>query len=231
MTLTRRHFSLLAAAGLAAPLVQGSTAHAQMGSELMVPGPLGERSIGDPAAPVTIVEYASMTCTHCASFHTETLPQLKENYLDTGKARLILREFPLDPRAMAAFMLAHCAAGYEPGMDMAALSDMDAEASTARDERYFAVVDALFQRQRQWAFTERPVDVLLDMSRQIGLSEEAFNACLSDQALLDAVNTVKERGETEFGVEATPTFFINGEELRGARDYETMAALIDGAAR
>ena len=228
MTLNRRQFAMLAAAGAALPLSAGR-AGAQMGSQLMVPGPLGERGIGAVDAPVTIVEYASMTCTHCASFHTDTYPRLKAEYLDTGKARLVLREFPLDPLAMAAFMVAHCAAGYEPGMDVATLSAMDAEAMTARDTRYFAVVDALFARQRQWAFTERPLDALLDMSRQIGLSQDAFNACLSDQALLDAITAVKERGET-LGVEATPTFFVNGEVVRGARDYETMAQLIDDAA-
>ncbi|MEM7500282.1 MAG: DsbA family protein [Pseudomonadota bacterium] len=230
MTLTRRHFAALTAAAAsltAAPALTGK-AWAQMGSELMVPGPLGERAAGAADAPVTIIEYASMTCGHCAAFHNDTYPALKEAYVDTGKARIVMREFPLDPLAMAAFMLAHCAAGYEPGMDFATLASMEGEEAATRDTRYFAVVDALFKRQRQWAFTERPLDALLDMARQIGVSEEKFNACLRDQALLDAITEVKDRGEA-LGVSATPTFYINGEEVRGARNFDEMAKLIDDA--
>ncbi len=226
MTLTRRHFAALLAASTAS--LAASPALAQMGSQLMVAGPLGERAVGSPDAPVTIVEYASMTCGHCASFHTDTYPELKEAYIETGKARLLMREFPLDPLAMAAFMLAHCAAGYEPGMDVATLAAMEGDEAMKRDQRYFAVVDALFKRQRQWAFTERPLDALLDMSRQIGVSEEKFNACLRDQALLDAITDVKDRGDA-LGVAATPTFYINGEEVRGARSFDEMAKLIDDA--
>ncbi len=226
MTLTRRHFAALLAAGTAG--LAASPGFAQMGSQLMVAGPLGERAVGSPDAPVTIVEYASMTCGHCASFHTDTYPELKAAYIETGKARLLMREFPLDPLAMAAFMLAHCASGYEPGMDIATLAAMEGEEAETRDQRYFTVVDALFKRQRQWAFTERPLDALLDMSRQIGVPEEKFNACLRDQALLDAITDVKDRGDA-LGVAATPTFYINGEEVRGARSFDEMAKLIDDA--
>lgn len=227
MSLTRRSFASLALAAAAAPVFTGA-ARAQAG-RIMVAGPLGDRVEGDLSAPVTIVEYASMTCGHCANFHTQVHGPLKENYLETGKAALVFREFPLDPLAMAASMMAHCAGGYEPGMEFAALADMSADEKAAADARYFAVVGALFERQRAWAFTERPLDALRDMGRQIGLSEEAFNACLRDQALLDAINAVKTRGE-ELGVSSTPTFFINGEEVRGARSYEEMSAIIDAAA-
>src|SRR5690606_31840101 len=138
-------------------------------------------------APVTIVEYASMTCPHCAHFHETTLPAIKEKYIDTGKARLIFREFPFDPRAEAAFMLARCS-----------------------DDNYFAMVDVLFRQQRNWASVEDARSALLQISKLAGFSQESFEACLTDQKLLEDVRAVRTRGAEDFGVDATPTFFING---------------------
>ena len=145
-----------------------------------------------------------MTCGHCANFHNNTLPAIKENYIDTGKARMIMREFPFDPRAEAGFMLARCA-----------------------DTKYFAMVDVLFKQQQAWAGVENAREALLQISKLAGFSQESFEACLTDQKLLDDVRAVRARGASEFGVDATPTFFINGNKYSGALTVAEMSAIID----
>ena len=174
-------------------------------AELLKPGALPDQSIGKADAPVTIVEYASMTCPHCAHFHKTTLPELKTKYIDTGKARLILREFPFDPRAEAGFMLARCS-----------------------KDNYYAMVDVLFRQQESWAGVPNAKDALLQISKLAGFTQESFEACLTDQKLLDDVRSVQKRGATEFKVDSTPTFFINGKTYKGALTIEEMSAIIDG---
>lgn len=172
---------------------------------LMAPGALPDVVIGDPKASVTIVEYASMTCSHCADFHEKTLPTLKKDYLDTGKAKLILREFPFDPRAVAAFMLARCApAG-----------------------KRTAMVDVLFSQQGTWARAENASQALLEISKLAGFTQDSFTACLGDKDLQRKVVETQARGEKEFGVAATPTFFVNGARYAGALTAAEMAAIID----
>lgn len=173
-----------------------SPARAQGGPPpgLLEAGPLGDRALGSPDAPVTIIEYASMTCSHCATFHMQTYPVLKERYIDTGKVRYILREFPLDPLAAGAIMLAHCAG----------------------DEKFFDLVDTLFQQQKDWAFVQSPIPPLFNIARQAGFNEQSFERCLSDQKLLDGIEDVRRRAQQNFGVNSTPTFFINGKLMRGA---------------
>ncbi|GJE60360.1 DsbA family protein [Methylobacterium trifolii] len=171
---------------------------------LMQPGPLGDVWLGPKDAKVTIIEYASMTCSHCAAFHRTTWPALKERYVDTGKVRFTLREFPLDPLATAAFMLARC--------------DGDA--------KYYPITDLLFDQQQAWAFQPKPVDALEQMLRQAGFSKEKFEACLKDQKIYAAVNGVKQRGMDTFKVDSTPTFFINGERYKGEMTIEGMEAVI-----
>ena len=173
-------------------------------AKLLEEGALPEMVLGNADAPVTIVEYASMTCGHCANFHRNTLPEIKTNYIDTGKARLIMREFPFDPRAEAGFMLARCA-----------------------DDKYFAMVDVLFQQHSSWVSVENAREALLQISRLAGFSQESFEACLTNQELLDDVRAVRERGATDFGVDATPTFFINGNKYSGALTVAEMSAIID----
>ena len=162
-------------------------------AELMQPGPLGEMSLGDEKAPVTIIEYASMTCPHCANFHETTFLELKKKYIDTGKVRFIFREFPLDQLAAAAFMLARCG-----GKD-----------------RYFPMIETLFQQQRTWA-VPRPLQPLLAISKQAGFTEASFNECLKNQQILDGIEEVRQRGAQKFNVQSTPTFFVNGKLLRGS---------------
>ncbi|GJD56100.1 DsbA family protein [Methylobacterium dankookense] len=171
---------------------------------LLQPGPLGDVWLGPADAKVTIIEYASMTCSHCAAFHRTTWPALKERYVDTGKVRFTLREFPLDPLATAAFMLARC--------------DGDA--------KYYPITDLLFDQQAAWAFQQKPVDALEQMLRQAGYSKEKFEACLKDEKLYAGVNAVKQRGLDTFKVDSTPTFFINGERYKGEMTVEGMEKVI-----
>jgi protein-disulfide isomerase len=180
--------------------VTGSGGETVSIDELMVAGPLGERSLGNPAAKVTVVEYASMTCSHCAAFHEETFTPFKEKYVDTGKVRFILREYPLDALATSAFMLARC----------------------VPEDRYFAIVDILFHQQRNWAFVDDPATALFNVVKQAGFTQESFRACLTNQKILDGVNAVKDRGSSEFGVGSTPTFFINGKKMSGELSLEDM---------
>jgi protein-disulfide isomerase len=195
MITRRRALQLLGSVAASAVLATSFPAFAQTVSpqDLAQAGPLGDVVQGPADAKVTIIEYASLTCSHCGAFHRDTYPELKKRYIDTGKVRFILREFPLDPLATAGFMLARC----------------DGE------QKYYPIVDMLFQQQRAWAYTEKPLDALRQMMRQAGFSQEKFDSCLRDQKLYDAVNAVKNRGVETFKVDSTPTFFINGQRYPG----------------
>jgi protein-disulfide isomerase len=174
--------------------------------KLYAPQALPDIVQGKADAPVTIVEYASMTCPHCARFHSETYPALLSKYIDTGKARFILREFPLDPRAAAAFMLARCAG--------------DGDKRTG-------VIDLLFNSQQTWAESDKPLDTLADLMRQTGMSAKDFDACLNNQKLYNDV--IKERDDAgkDFSIEATPTFFINGVKYSGELSIDALSKIID----
>jgi len=184
-----------------APQPQGTVDMAK----LLQPGALPDEVMGKEDAPVTIVEYASMTCSHCAHFANTTFPELKIKYIDTGKVRYILREFPFDPRAEAAFMLARCS-----------------------KDNYFPMVEVLFKQQENWAPVPDAKTALLQIAKLAGFSQESFEACLTNQKLLDDVRAVQRRGAEEFGVDSTPTFFINGKMYKGAMSIEEMSAIIDG---
>lgn len=181
-------------------------AAATAGDELMVAGPLGEQGLGDPNAPNIVIEYASMTCPHCQRFHSDVYPQLKAKYIDTGKAYFIFREYPLDPLATSASMVARC----------------------APSDRYFPIIDLLFDRQSDWAFVQDPKTALLNLVKQAGFSEESFNACLTNQEILDGVNWVQNRGRERFGIESTPTFFFNGEKRSGEQSLEEIDSILGG---
>ena len=200
---TRRAF--LEAAGLAAgALALPGAARAQAtGSvpvaDLMAEGALPDVWQGAKDAPVTIIEYASMTCSHCAHFHEATYPTLKSKYIDTGKVRFTLREFPFDPIAVAGFMVARCAG----------------------DKRE-AMIGLLFSQQKNWAFSDKPLQGLTALVKQTGMSQEKFDACLQDKALYANVNQVFEKASKQFKVDSTPTFFINGKKVSGALSPEEM---------
>ncbi len=174
--------------------------------QIMQPGDLPELTLGSKEAKVTIVEYASATCGHCARFHENVLPKLKEKYIDTGKVRLILREFPLDNLAAAASMLARCAGG----------------------DKSVPLIDVLFKKQRDWAFAEgSPIPKLFEIAKQAGFTQEKFDACLKDQKLLEKILKTRERASKVFGVSSTPTFFINGKRLKGGQTLKSFEDIID----
>ena len=212
MAMTHPRFSrraaLLAGAGAAAAVAFPAAAQkAASGTvsvvELMAPGALPDIVQGKADASVTIVEYASMTCSHCAAFHHEVFPQLKRNYVDAGKVKFILREFPLDPLATAAFMLAR-----------------------VLDDKRDAAVDLLFAQQRNWAFVDKPLDGLANVLKQAGLGQEKFEATLKDTQLQSNIVAVRDRAAEKFSVNSTPTFFINGEKYTGEITYSDFEKII-----
>jgi protein-disulfide isomerase len=205
--ITRREF----VAGASVLVLTGSAllhaplpALAQTQEELMRPGPLPELSIGKEDAPVTIIEYASMTCPHCASFHKTTYPALKTKYVDTGKVRFIFREFPLDEIAVAASMLARCAGG----------------------DKAMAMIEVLFNSQDTWA-VRQPIPPLMQIARQAGFTQKTFEECLANQKLYNDIVAIRERGSKEFKVQSTPTLFINGKMQRGGVSIEELDKIIE----
>jgi protein-disulfide isomerase len=204
VTLSRRH--LLAGIGTAALIASMGSAQAQDVNlvELYKGTPLPDKVLGSETAPVTIVEYASVTCPHCASFHQQTYPALKSKYIDTGKVKLIFREFPTQPApvAIAGFMLARCA-----------------------DDKYYPMLDAIFSQQQSWA--QDPYNGFLRIARQAGFTQEKFEACLKDQKLAEQIQGVAQRGNEQFKVESTPTFFINGKKYVGALSIAELEKIIE----
>lgn len=173
---------------------------------LMEPGPLEDIVMGDPKAENVIIEYASMTCPHCAHFYTEVFPEVKKKYIDTGKARFIFREFPLDGLAVAASMLARCSG----------------------DDRFYPMVDGLFETQATWAVPGADGKEKLKLiAKQAGFSEESFDKCLGDKELFDKIVAVRKKAHEEYKVDATPSFFVNGKRLSGI-GIEYFDAAIEG---
>jgi protein-disulfide isomerase len=166
---------------------------------------LGETAIGDAAAPVTIIEYSSLTCPHCAAFHNDVLPELKQRYIDTGKVRLVLRDFPLDESALKAAVIAHCAG----------------------PERQPQFVEVFFAQQQNWARARDPIAALKQLARLGGLGEAEIDACLADKDLESAVLQARLDGQQQFDIKSTPTFIIDGKVHTGNQTAEAFAAVID----
>jgi protein-disulfide isomerase len=171
-------------------------------SALLAPGPLGDMIQGSETAPVTIVEYASLTCPHCREFAVKTFPELKKRYIDTGKVRFIFREFALNDVDLLAIVTVRC----------------------APKDRYYALVETLFDKQDVWA-VNNPVQPLLRIAKQAGFTDESFKACASNQQIIEGVKAQRETG-TKLGVNSTPTFFINGEKHVGGMPIEEVEKLI-----
>ncbi|EKV32590.1 Periplasmic thiol disulfide interchange protein DsbA [Caenispirillum salinarum AK4] len=150
-----------------------------------------ERVMGDPDAPVTILEYSSLTCGHCANFHADVLPEVKEKYIETGKAKLVFRDFPLDPLAAAAALVARC----------------------VPEQNYFPFLETLFAGQENWTRSQEPLKAIQGYARLAGLSAEGLEACLNNEGLFNTIQQVKQEGQQEYGISGTPTLIVNGEVL------------------
>ena len=205
-TISRRSILLAGAAlaGLAASpaLAQESDAPVDL-AELLKPPALGDMALGaGEGAKVSLVEYASATCPHCAAFHKDVWPKLKADYVDSGKIRFIFREFPLNDPALAAFMIARA----------------------APKESYFPLIGVFFDTLETWA--KDPASGLLNIAKQAGFTQEKFEATLKDENLAKGIMEIRDGG-VKFGVQGTPTFFLNGKPLRGEVTYDSLKAEID----
>ncbi|WP_288904332.1 DsbA family protein [uncultured Sneathiella sp.] len=201
MTISRRHF---VAAGSALPFAATTVAgvFAPRDAQAAKPQILeSDHVLGFPAAPVTIIEYASLTCGHCGNFHKHTFGGLKKNYIDTGKVKFVYRHFPLDRFAFIAAILAECAGD---------------------DSKFFEMVDVLFEQQDNWTRQEDPALALIELGSQNGVALEEFVNCLTNQELVDAIASESLIGSSQFGVDSTPTLFIQGEKYERSRTFEAL---------
>jgi protein-disulfide isomerase len=164
-----------------------------------------DKVLGSADAPVTIIEYASLTCPHCASFHTQTLPQLKADWIDTGKARLVYRDFPLDGAALAAAVIAQCAPA----------------------DRYFPILSLFFERQSEWAVEGQWRERLTQLAGIAGVDKAAVDACLADEARKNAVVQRAEEGQAKYAIDSTPSFVINGRKVSGALPLQDFVKVIE----
>jgi protein-disulfide isomerase len=213
LIITRRAFTAaLSLTGLSlliglSPFRLIAQAMAQSAADVAKPVSLPDMAIGPADAKVTVTEFASMTCPHCAAFNAEVFPKIKSAYIDTGKIRYIFREFPLDIKAAAGSMLARCIAKDDAG-------------------KYFAVIDMLFKQQNDWVM-KNTTETLTRIGKQAGLSQQQVEDCLKDQALLDKIAADQKYAAEVLKVDSTPTFFVNGEKIKGETSFEEFQKKID----
>ena len=208
MIITRRAFTAalsLTGLGLLAGfsrlgLIADAAAQGASATDVAKPVSLPDMALGPATATVTITEYASMTCPHCADFNEKVFPKIKSEYIDTNKVRYVFREFPLDIKAAAGSMLARCIAKDDAG-------------------KYFAVIDMLFRQQNDWV-VKNTTETLTRIGKQAGLSQQQVEDCLKDQALLDKIAADQKYAADVLKVNSTPSFFINGELIKGDTRFE-----------
>ncbi len=164
----------------------------------------GDLVEGDANAPITMIEYSSLSCPHCAKFHNDVLPQMKTDFIDTGKVKLVIRDFPLNKQAADASLFAHC------------VSPM----------RYFSIVDILFKTQDQWLVQDH-IGKLAEIAATAGMDRPTFDACLADKAALEKIVASRKLAQDTFAVDSTPTFVVNGIKLSGEQQYPKLKALFD----
>ncbi len=197
------------------PLIAGLAALAFAAAAQAEPLPtdqaLKERIMGDPEAPVTIIEYASLTCPHCADFHAETLPQIKKDWIDTGRAKLVYRDFPTSPVALAVYaaMVARC----------------------APEDSYFKFLEVFYKQQRAWTNSADPMRALSQLARLGGMSQADFDACTENEALFTGIREQALDGQMEFGIESTPSFVVNGRVIKGGMNYADFKSVLEDAAK
>ena len=166
-----------------------------------------ERILGKQTAPVLIIEYASLTCPHCAEFHNGPWTDLKKEYVDTGKARLIYRDFPTDQLALAASMIARC----------------------APKERYFGIIELMFKTQENWRRSQNPRKALSNIGRLAGMSQATVDACMNSKTAYESVMKLRNEGSQKFRVDSTPTLIVNGKKLDGGLSLEEYRKAFDDA--
>ena len=199
--LNKRHV-IFGSAALASLALGAASSFAQDLTGLNDPPAFGEMTMGPDTAKVTVIEYASATCPHCAAFYNDTFLTLKKEYIDTGKIKFVFREFPHQDAALAAFMLARC----------------------APKEKYFPLIDVFFTTQPEW--TQNPLEGLNKIAQQAGFTKESFDACMKNETVAKEVLAVRSKAEG-FGVTGIPTFFVNGERFEGETSIEAFRAKID----
>jgi len=197
--------SIRFAAALLAALCLPAAAFAEI---LSTEEALSERIIGNPEAPITIIEYASLTCPHCAQFHAETLPQVKKDWIDTGKAKLIYRDFPLDKYAAAASQIARC----------------------APKDKYFTFLNAFYAQQKNWSRASDPIAVLGQLAGLGGMSQADVDACLANQELQDGILQMRLDGQMEYDVNSTPSLIVNGKKM-GNLPYADFNQILENASQ
>lgn len=210
MTITRRNALAIGLAASATSLTGAIPAFAAPGdvydmARLMDNKGPTDRPLGADDAPVTVIEYASPTCPHCAAFHINTYPGFKEQYIDTGKVKFILRPYARNVLDAVVFMLAE----------------------TADDDGYHQIVKTYFETQSQWSLSDKPRDELLNIALQLGFTEESFEAALTNQDLFNAIDAARKQASEEFDLTGTPTFYINGKQFSGDMSLDDLAAEID----
>jgi protein-disulfide isomerase len=204
--LRRRTLNLVLGLGLIAPFTAGLSFPA-LADGVDMDVATAPRVIGDPDAKISLVEYFSMTCPHCARFHTEVLPQLKEKYIDTGKVKLEFKDFPLDQWALRASAMARCLEG----------------------QRYVGMVDLLMKKQADWARGDNPFTELVKYAKLAGLSEERVQECMTDEKLLDFILNERLKATKEHDIKATPSFVMNGRKLDDVFSFESFEEVIEDA--
>ncbi len=164
--------------------------------------------LGDPDAPVTIFEFSSLTCPHCAAFHIDTLPEVKAELIETGAANLVMRHFPLDQLAMNAALVAEC----------------------VPQGQFHSFIDVLYKTQESWAGSQNPMQAVLQTAMLAGVPEAGLSTCMQDQAVMNSVLAVRLRAQTELAIQSTPTFFVGGMMIRGAQPFDVFAEAVEVAA-
>jgi protein-disulfide isomerase len=180
---------------------------AAAGEPLPTAEALKDRTMGDPSAPATIIEYASLACHHCADFHAKTLPAIKERFIDTGKAKLIFRDYPFDGPAFAAAMVARC----------------------APPPRYFQFVSVLFENQTLWSHSPNPRQALARIAKLGGMTQDDFDACVDNRSLYEGLRQRQIEAEERYGIRSTPTFVVGGTVIVGNRPFEEFEKALSGA--
>jgi protein-disulfide isomerase len=200
-------FAAAAALALALSPAYAASAPAPSGTvdmaKVLQPGPLPELSLGDPKG-VTVIEYGSLTCSHCATFATTVLPAFQKAYVDTGKVHFIFREFARNPLDVAAFVLARCEG----------------------DDKTLATIDLLFAEQEKWAFVDNPLEALIAAVRPTGMSRDQAMTCLKDQSKVDAMTKILNAAEADVKVQGTPTFVIEGKVYDGELSMAELEAIV-----